>query len=69
MRVKDIITQDKSGLYTLLYFYRKCIGTTNENLNFDGRVHFQVKSHHLTCFIIPLRRKMENEKIDASQYK
>ena len=38
-RIKDMITQDESNIDTSTnsppYFYRKCIGITNENFNFD----------------------------------
>ena len=42
MRIKEIITADESGRnfdnFSPLYLYKKCIGKTNKNLNFDIRV-------------------------------
>ena len=42
MRVKEMITADESGRnfdnFSPLYLYKKCIGKTNKNLNFDFEV-------------------------------
>ena len=42
MRIKEVITEDESGRnfdnFSPLYLYKKCMGKTNKNLNFDLEV-------------------------------
>ena len=45
MNLIDILTTSPHD------FYRKCIGATNENLNFDIRV-YRVKGYDSCCFAL-----------------